>query len=65
VRSRPRVRATLLHILGAGMVIARVLHAVGIKADTIQSPPRGIGAGLTLLLTVVAAGVLVSQFLKA
>jgi hypothetical protein len=57
--------AGLLHGLGLGMIFARVMHAIGIKADTIQSAPRGIGAGLTLLLTLIAAGVLVSQFLRA
>lgn len=57
--------AMLLHILGLGMIFARTMHAIGIKADTIQSTPRGIGAGLTLLFTLVAAVVLVMQFLKA
>jgi uncharacterized membrane protein YecN with MAPEG domain len=55
----------LLHGLGLGMLFARAMHAVGIKADTIQSAPRGIGAGLTLLLTLIAAGALVRQFLQA
>ena len=54
--------AVLLHCLGLGMLLARSLHAVGIKADTIQSVPRGMGAGGTLLLTLTAAGVLVYQF---
>jgi uncharacterized membrane protein YecN with MAPEG domain len=55
----------LLHGLGLAMILARILHAVGIKADTIQSLPRGIGAGMTLLVTLIAAGVLVSQFASA
>lgn len=55
----------LLHGLGLTMVFARVMHAVGIKADTIESLPRGIGAGLTFLLTMVAAGVLVWQVVSA
>jgi uncharacterized membrane protein YecN with MAPEG domain len=55
----------LLHGLGLAMLLARILHAVGIKADTTQPPARAIGAGGTLLLTLIAAGVLVSQFLSA
>ena len=55
----------LLHGLGGGMIFARAMHAVGIKADTIQSPPRAIGAGLTLLVTLIAAAVLVWQFFQS
>jgi uncharacterized membrane protein YecN with MAPEG domain len=55
----------LLHGLGVAMIFARTMHAIGIKADTIQSLPRGIGAGLTFLLTLIAAGILVWQFASA
>ena len=55
----------LLHGLGIGMIAARTLHAVGIKADTTESLARGVGAGGTLLLSLIAAGVLVSQYLGA
>ena len=54
--------ATLLHGLGAGLLVARVLHVVGLKADTIQSIPRGIGAGGTTLITLIAAGNLAYQY---
>ncbi len=54
--------AILLHGLGLSMIFARTMHAIGLKADTTQSLPRGIGAGGTLLLTLIAAGVLVYQF---
>jgi uncharacterized membrane protein YecN with MAPEG domain len=57
--------ALLLHGLGLGMLVARTLHAVGIKADTIQSAPRTLGAGLTFLLSLIAAAVLAWQFLQA
>lgn len=56
--------AVLLHGLGIGMLFARTMHAIGIK-ETLESVPRGIGAGGTLLLTLIAAGVLVYQFLQA
>jgi uncharacterized membrane protein YecN with MAPEG domain len=55
----------LLHGLGLGVILARVMHALGIKADTIASVPRGLGAGLTLLLTLIAAGTLTWQFVQA
>jgi len=55
----------LLHGLGVGLLVARVLHAVGLKADTIQSLPRGIGAGGTLVITFIAAGALAWQFIGA
>ena len=54
-----------LHGLGITMIVARLCHAVGIKADTIQSIPRGVGAGGTLLVTLIAAGLLVTQFAAA
>lgn len=53
--------ATWLHGLGIALIVARICHAVGLKADTIESPLRGIGAGGTMLITLVAAGKLVSQ----
>ena len=49
------VSGTPIHALGAGLVLARIAHAVGIKADTIQSPLRGVGAGATALIIVVAS----------
>lgn len=57
--------ATVLHGLGASLFIARICHAVGLKKDTVQSALRGVGAGGTLLITLIAAGILVSQFLAA
>lgn len=55
--------AAWLHGLGIALFVARVCHAVGLKADSIQSPLRGIGAGGTFLITLVAAGKLGSQLL--
>ena len=49
------VSGTAIHALGGGLVVARVAHAVGLKADTIQSPLRGVGAGGTALVTLVAS----------
>lgn len=56
--------AMLLHGLGVALIIARVLHAIGLKADR-TTAARGIGAGGTLLITIIAAGVLITQFVQA
>ncbi|MEM7412458.1 MAG: MAPEG family protein [Myxococcota bacterium] len=57
--------AGFLHGIGLAMVVARICHAIGLKADTIQSPLRGIGAGVTFLVTLIAAGMLGYQFVGA
>jgi len=49
------VGATAMHSRGAGLVVARVLHAMGLKADTIQSIPRLLGAFGTVIVMAVAA----------
>ncbi|MGI9323907.1 MAG: MAPEG family protein [Pseudomonadales bacterium] len=48
------VSGTAIHAMGGILVLARVAHAMGLKED-IQNPLRGIGAGATALLTVVAS----------
>lgn len=47
--------AGLLHGLGAGLLVARILHPFGLKADNMRAPLRGIGALGTLIVTLVAA----------
>lgn len=49
------VSALALHIMGVVLVVARIAHAVGLKADTTAGLGRAIGAGGTALLTVVAS----------
>ena len=44
-----------IHILGAGLVVARVFHAVGLKADTIENISRAVGAAGTALVILVAS----------
>src|SRR5262245_28762897 len=46
---------TLLHGLGASLLVARILHPLGLKADDMRVPLRGIGALGTLLITLIAA----------
>lgn len=44
-----------LHGLGTALLAARIAHAVGLKADTIQGIGRAAGAGGTALVLVVAS----------
>ncbi len=44
-----------LHALGAVLLISRVAHAVGLRADTLEGVGRAVGAGGTTLVTVVAS----------
>lgn len=54
--------AGLLHGLGGGLLVARILHPIGLKAETMRSPLRGIGALGTLLVSAIAA---IALLLKA
>lgn len=56
------VTGTAIHAFGAGLVVARICHAVGLKADTVNSVPRGIGAGGTALITIVASAWAITLF---
>jgi uncharacterized membrane protein YecN with MAPEG domain len=49
------VRATVLHALGAALLVGRLAHAFGINAEKMQSPGRFVGATLTMLVTAVAS----------
>lgn len=49
------VSALWIHWLGAVLVISRILHAVGLKPDTMKTAPRFIGATGTVLVTTVAS----------
>lgn len=44
-----------VHLLGAGLVVSRIFHAIGLKADTIETISRAIGAGGTALVILVAS----------
>ncbi len=55
--------AMLLHGMGLGMLVARGLHAAGLGEEI--TALRGAGAGLTLLVSLIAAGTLGYQFVQA
>ena len=44
-----------IHIMGAGLVVARIAHAAGLQADTMQGMGRLVGAAGTALITLVAS----------
>lgn len=45
-----------LYVVGDLLIIARIAHMVGLKHDNMAHKGRLIGAGLTALITLVAAG---------
>jgi uncharacterized protein len=52
----------LVHGLGAGLLLARILHPLGLKHDNMRVPLRGIGAIGTLIVDLIAA---IALLLKA
>lgn len=50
-----RLSAFLLHLLGAALVVARVMHAIGISREPDLSAARGGGAVLTVTVLIVAS----------
>jgi uncharacterized membrane protein YecN with MAPEG domain len=49
------VSTRAIHGLGAALLVARLLHAVGLKSDSMKSVARGVGAMATAVTTVVAS----------
>ncbi len=54
-----------IHILGGVLVLARIIHPLGITADSMSSPFRTVGAMLTAVITVVCGGILIWQGISA
>lgn len=50
-----RVSPTVIHVLGTWLVIARILHPLGIKTPEESSPLRAVGAGSTALIAIISA----------
>ena len=44
-----------IHSLGAALVLFRICHAFGIKAETMKGVGRTLGAGGTAILTLIAS----------
>lgn len=56
--------AVVLHVFGVLLLVARVLHAFGLSRSPNTSPGRMLGAGLTFLLLLVMAGLLLGMTLQ-
>ncbi len=54
--------AGLLHGLGIALVVARIAHPIGLRHDNVRNPLRGLGAGVTTLVTLIAAVMLIWGF---
>ncbi|MEM9532575.1 MAG: MAPEG family protein [Pseudomonadota bacterium] len=52
---------TLLHVLGAGLVVARIAHPLGLSSERMVHPLRIAGAAFTSLIMVVAGGYAIWQ----
>lgn len=52
----------LLHVFGIALVLGRVVHALGLSATPGTSAGRLIGAGLTLLVLLAMALMLIWQY---
>lgn len=58
-----KVSPTAIHFLGAGLVLFRICHAIGFKAETTANPLRVAGAaGSTLVLLVASVWAIVIFF---
>jgi uncharacterized protein len=54
-----------LHTIGVLLVIARILHPIGIRHDQIPQPIRAIGGTLTFFITLYLCGVVLWQSLSS
>ena len=54
-----------LHVLGVLLLVSRIAHPLGLKADNFSHPLRAIGAGGTILMMVVGAGYAIWQYISA
>jgi len=53
-----------VHALGAALVIGRILHPLGLRAETMRRPERFAGATLSALVTVIASLWLIVLFVQ-
>lgn len=56
--------AMRIHGLGATLVLARVLHALGLSRKPGMTLPRGSGYTLTILVMLCCAGMLILHFFQ-
>lgn len=46
---------SMIHVLGGLLVIARIIHPIGLRAESMAHPLRFAGAMATMLVTLLAA----------
>lgn len=60
-----QTRPALLHACGIVLIAARVLHAIGLSAHAGRSFGRVVGAGLSLLVMLAMAALLIFRYALA
>lgn len=58
-----QTQAWLLHVVGISLIAGRILHAWGLTRSSAVSVGRAAGIVLTLLAILLAAGLLIWQYL--
>jgi uncharacterized membrane protein YecN with MAPEG domain len=53
---------TWLHVLGATLLVARLIHPFGVNAEWVFRVPRFVGAFATTVVTFAAVGTLLWQY---
>jgi uncharacterized membrane protein YecN with MAPEG domain len=53
----------VLHSLGAGLTAGRVLHGYGLSGKAGMTIPRGAGYSITIVVTLISAGLLIENYL--
>ena len=57
--------STWVHLLGGALLVARILHPVGLSADFGIRATRAIGAGVTWLVIVAGAVLCIGHYIGA
>jgi uncharacterized membrane protein YecN with MAPEG domain len=65
ILERDGTRPVVLHALGATLVVARILHPLGLRHDRIPHPLRAAGAFATFAVTLAGALLALSSSLRA
>ena len=65
ILERDGARPAILHALGATLVVARILHPLGLRHDRIPHPLRAAGAFGTFAVTLTAAILALTMSLRA
>ena len=53
-----------LHVLGIILVLARIIHPLGLSMENMSQPARVVGAAATVLVTLAAAATVIWEGIK-